>query len=96
MIEIAKTVDKDVVTILLCWAIQQGIAVIPKASSEQRIVSNFAALSLATHNGAVFMNKDDDGDRDGSRTQLLTGSQIETLSRLDRGHHFCWNPDTVT
>ncbi|XP_054851155.1 glyoxal reductase-like [Eublepharis macularius] len=58
--------------VLLRWALQQGVSVIPKSASPARVAENSQLWGWS-----------------------LTQMEMEELSALDCGKHYCWDPSGV-
>lgn len=78
IVSMSTKYNLSVSALLLIWAMQQQIAVIPKASSQKHLLDNYNAFVQY---------------QEGIR---LTEEDITVMSGLDKDHHFCWNPNTVT
>ena len=64
---------------LLCYALQRGLAVIPKSGSAARIAENADAARIFAAAGG---------------SPLPTGTML-SLEALECGKHYCWDPATV-
>ncbi|XP_077597783.1 aldo-keto reductase Mvan_2161-like [Stigmatopora nigra] len=58
--------------VLLRWAVQQDVAVLPKSCDPERIRANGRIFDFA-----------------------LTDADMDSLTALDRGHKYCWDPSQV-
>eukprot|EP00947_MAST-08B_sp_MAST-8B-sp1_P000390 g390.t1 len=80
-------------TVLLKWALQKGMSVIPKSVNAERIRANAAAAAAAV----VGVGGGGDGhgrSSSSSRGDLLTDSEMAALALLDR-KKFAWDPESI-
>jgi diketogulonate reductase-like aldo/keto reductase len=87
VLEIASRRGLSVSNVLLLWALQRGISVIPKTSKPERILSNAAVQQMLTLAG------------EGETLQAigpLSSDDMLKLMALNRNAHYCWDPSTVT
>ena len=82
VVQISQEINATTAQVLLLWAIQQGICVIPKSVNEDRIEANYQVMNR-------FINSNDYG-------MLLDDGQIKNLTDLHNDTHYCWNPNKVT
>ncbi|XP_042300659.1 glyoxal reductase-like, partial [Sceloporus undulatus] len=70
--QVAKRQRRQPAQVLLRWALQQGVSVIPKSASPRRVAEN----------GQLW-------------TWELSQTDMEELSTMDCGKHYCWDPSGV-
>ncbi|XP_077444852.1 aldo-keto reductase Mvan_2161-like [Stigmatopora argus] len=72
VVRVADDHQRTPAQVLLRWAVQQDVAVLPKSSDPERIRANGRIFDFA-----------------------LTEGDMATLTALDRGHKYCWDPSQV-
>lgn len=70
--EIATRLHRKPSQVLLKWALQQNIGVIPKTSNPERLAENAALWDLE-----------------------LTTEDMDTLKKLNKNQHICWDPTQI-
>ena len=78
ILSIATKYTLTVSALLLLWAMQQQVAVIPKATSQKHLLDNYNVF-VQYQNGFRLAEED-----------------MNAIGELEKDHHFCWNPSTVT
>ncbi|KAH9500850.1 hypothetical protein Btru_073159 [Bulinus truncatus] len=72
VLEIAHQTHKSPAQVLLRWAVQQGIGVLPKSTNPDHIKDNIDIFSFS-----------------------LTEEQMDTLTKLNKEFHYCWDPSKI-
>eukprot|EP01135_Chromosphaera_perkinsii_P008933 Nk52_evm43s1524 gene=Nk52_evmTU43s1524 len=85
----AEAESVSLAQVLLRWAVQQDIVVIPKASSEARLAENLKAMIRTTP------TEEETEDEEGNGLFHLCEKHLLGFRKFNRDKHYCWDPNTV-
>lgn len=82
--ELAKEIGKSPSQLLLQWALQQGVGILPKSTNPEHLRENFMGYKDKC-----------DSSKESSDIWSLTDSHMDSLMNLNLDKHYCWDPNTI-